>query len=280
MKTTLLSISLLLLNSPLFCTQGRSLTGPRLGVSLADVQHWVPKDIWNGMVSPLRHGTFNSSTVKNWFFWTLMLEKIFEGPLDSKEIPPVNSKGNQPWIYTGRTNAEVQAPILWPPDAKSWLTGKDPDAGKDGGQEKVMTEVEMVGWHHWLNAHEFEQTPADSEGQGSLVCCSPWSHRVRHNLVTEQQQWQNTSNIFMGIFIHGENIFFTDTMWHFSQVPIWNYMPLITTPNNKMWKHSCFGVFSHLSPMPKLQPREYSYVTAWMSNKHQMTWLVICIRTA
>ena len=121
MKTILLSMSLLLLNSPLFCTQGRSLTGHRLGVPLADVQHWLTKDVCNGMIS-LWHGTFNSSTVKNWFFWIVVLEKTLEGPLDSKEIPPVNSKGNRCWILTGRTNAEAQAPILWPPDAKSWLS--------------------------------------------------------------------------------------------------------------------------------------------------------------
>ena len=93
--------------------------------------------------------------LKNWCFWTVVLEKTLESPLDSKEIQPVHPKGNQPWIFTGRADAE--APILWPPDAKSQLTGKDPDAGKDWGQEeKGMTEDEMVGWHHWLNGHEFE----------------------------------------------------------------------------------------------------------------------------
>ena len=90
-------------------------------------------------------------------------------------IKPVNPKGNQIWIFIGRTDAEAETPILWPPDAKSQLIGKDPDAGKDWGQEvKRVTEDEMAGWHHWLNGHEFEQTPGDSEGQGSLVCCSPW----------------------------------------------------------------------------------------------------------
>ena len=90
--------------------------------------------------------------------------------------------------YSGRTNAEAEALILWPPDANSWLIGKDPDAGKDWGQEE-MTEDELVGWHHWLNGHESEQIPGDREGQGSLVCCSLWgSQRVRHDLLTEQQQ--------------------------------------------------------------------------------------------
>ena len=88
---------------------------------------------------------------------------------------PVNPKGNQPWIITGRTGAE--APILWPPDAKSWLTGKDPDAGKDWRQEKGATEDEMAGWHHGLNGHEFERTPGCGEGQGNLACCCPWGRK-------------------------------------------------------------------------------------------------------
>ena len=89
--------------------------------------------------------------------------------------------------YSLRTDAEAEAPIPWPPDMKSQLIGKDPDAGKDWGQDKGVTEDEMVGWHHLLNEHEFEQTPGDSEGQGSLVCCSLWDHRVGHNLAPKQQ---------------------------------------------------------------------------------------------
>ena len=111
--------------------------------------------------------------LKNWCFWILVLEKTLESPLDCKEIQPVNPKGNQPWIFIGRTDAE--ALVLWPPDVKSRLIGKDPYAGKDWGQEeKGMTENEMVGWHHWLNGYEFEQTLGNGEGQGSWVCCSPW----------------------------------------------------------------------------------------------------------
>ena len=94
-------------------------------------------------------------------------------------IEPVHPKGNQPWIFIGRTDAEAEAPILWPPDVKSWLTGKDPDDGKDWGQEeKRATGEKMVGWHHQLNGHEIEQTPGDSGGQRSLACCSPWAHKV------------------------------------------------------------------------------------------------------
>ena len=111
-----------------------------------------------------------SWALKNWCFGIMVLEKILESPLDSKEIKLVNPKGNQTWIFMGRT--ETEAPIFWPPNAKSQLIGKDPDSGKDWGQEERMTEDETVGWHHQLNGREFEQTPGDSEGQGSLVCCS------------------------------------------------------------------------------------------------------------
>ena len=118
--------------------------------------------------------------LKNWCFWTVVLEKTLESPVDSKEIKPVHPKGNQPWRFTGRIDAEAEAPILWPPDVKSWLTGKDTDAGKDWGQEeKGTTENEMIGWHHQLNVHEFEQPLGDGEGQGSLVCCSPWAAKSR-----------------------------------------------------------------------------------------------------
>ena len=106
----------------------------------------------------------------------MVLEKTFESPLDCKEIQLIHPKGNQSWIFIGRTEAE--APILWPPDAKSWIIGKDPDAGKDWRQdEKVTTEDKMVGWHHQLKGHEFEQIPGDGEGQRNLVCCSPWGHK-------------------------------------------------------------------------------------------------------
>ena len=102
----------------------------------------------------------------------------FKSPLNGKLIKPVNPKGNQPWIFIGRTSAKAEAPILWPPDVKNWLIGKETDAGKDGGQEeKRATEDEMIRWHHRLKEHELEQTPRDSEGQGSLVCCSPWGHK-------------------------------------------------------------------------------------------------------
>ena len=125
--------------------------------------------------------------LKNWCFQTVVLEETLESPLNSKEIKPVNPKGNQPWIFTRRTDAEAEAPILWPPDRKSRLIGKDLDAGKDWGQVKGVIEDEMAGWHHWLNGHEFEQTLGDNDGQGSLVCCSPWGHKESD--MTEQLNW-------------------------------------------------------------------------------------------
>ena len=115
---------------------------------------------------------------KNWCFWIVVLEKTLASPLDSKEIKPVSHKGDWSWIFTGRTDAEAEASILWPPDGKSWLTGKDPGAMKDSGQEEEeMVEDEVVWWCQWCCGYEFEQTLGDGEGQGSLVSCSPWAHK-------------------------------------------------------------------------------------------------------
>ena len=129
---------------------------------------------------------------KNWCLRTVVLEKTPETPLDSKEIKSVNPKGNQPWIFIGRIDTEAEAPTLWPPKAKSWLTGKDPDAGKDWGQEeKGATEDEMVGWGHWFSGHKFESTLVDNEGLASLASCSPWGlQRVGHDWATEQQHFR------------------------------------------------------------------------------------------
>ena len=125
--------------------------------------------------------------LKNWYFQIVVLEKTLESLLDCKEIKPVNPKGNQPWIFIGRADAEVEAPIFWPLDAKSQLIGKDPEVGKDWRQEeKRAAEDEMVRWHHLLNGQESEPAPGDSEGQGSLEHCSP--QRVGHDLVIKQKQ--------------------------------------------------------------------------------------------
>ena len=124
--------------------------------------------------------------LKNWCFWNVVLEMTLESPLDCTEIKPVNPKGNQSWIFIGRTDAE--ASIIWPPDVKSWLIRKDPDTGKDWRQGKGMTEDKMDGWHHRLSGYLFEQAPGDGKGQGSLVFCSPWGCRVERDWATEQQQ--------------------------------------------------------------------------------------------
>ena len=117
----------------------------------------------------------------------MVLEKTLERPLDCKEIKLVNPKGNQPWIFIGKTDAKAETPILWPPDAKNWLIGKDPDAGKDWRQEKKgKTEDEMAGWHHQLDGHEFEQALGVGDGQGSLVCCSPQGCKE-----SDMTQWVN-----------------------------------------------------------------------------------------
>ena len=139
-------------------------------------------------------------TAKNWCFWTVVLEKTLESPLDCKEIQPVHSEGDQPWVCFGRTDAKAEAPIFWPPHAKSLgqyfghLMGrpirKDSDVGKDRKQEeKGKTEDEMVRWHHWLNGHEFEQVLEDGKGQGSLECFSPWGHKE-----LDTTDWLNNNN--------------------------------------------------------------------------------------
>ena len=115
---------------------------------------------------------------ENWCFKLWCWRRLFECPLDCRNIKPVSLKGNQPWTFIGRTDAETEAPILWTPDVKSQLVGKDPDSGKDWGQyEKGETEDKMAGWHHRLSGHEFKQTPGDSEEQGCLVSCWSWSHK-------------------------------------------------------------------------------------------------------
>ena len=129
---------------------------------------------------------------KNWCFWTV-LEKTLESPLDCKESQPVHPKGDQSWVFIGRTDAEAETPILWPNDVKNWLIWKDPDAEKDWGQEeKGTTEDEMVAWHHWLDGHEFEQALGVGDRQGSLACCSPWSRKELDT--TERLNWTEQPN--------------------------------------------------------------------------------------
>ena len=143
---------------------------------------------------------------KNWYFWIVVLENTLESPLDSTEIKPVSLKGNQPRIFIGRSDAEAEALILWPPDVKSLLTGKDPDAGKDWGQEKEATVDEMVEWHHQLSGQKFEQTPGGSEGHRSLACCSPWGHKGLDTI--ERLNWTEIISFYCMLY-QREGIYIT-----------------------------------------------------------------------
>ena len=136
----------------------------------------------------------------------MVLETTLESPLDSKEIKPVNPKENQPCIFIGRTDAEAEISILWLPDAKNWLIGKDPDAGKDWRpKEKGMKEDEMVGCHHWLNGYEFEQAPVVDDGQGSLGCCGLWGHKESDK--TEQLNWTELKPVtYQSIWRHSDRL--------------------------------------------------------------------------
>ena len=132
---------------------------------------------------------------KYWCFWTVVLEKTLESPLDCKEIQPVHSEGDQPWVFFGRNDAKAETPVFWLPHVKNRLIGKDSDAGKDWGQEeKGMTEDEMVGWHHWLDGHEFEVGSGVGDGQGGLACCSPWGGKESN--ITERLNWTELSNMY------------------------------------------------------------------------------------
>ena len=128
---------------------------------------------------------------KNWCSWTVLLEKTLERPLDSKEIQTVHPKGNQSLMFFGRTDAKAETPILWPRHVKSWLIGKDPDAGRDWEQEeKGMTEDEMAGWHDWLNGHEFEWTLRVGDGQGGLACYDSWGRKE-----SDTTEWLNWTEL-------------------------------------------------------------------------------------
>ena len=135
---------------------------------------------------------------KNGCFWTVVLEKTLESPLDCKETQPVHPKGDQSWVFIGRTDAEAETPILRPPHAKRWLIGKDPDAGRDWGQEeKGTTEDEMAGWHHRLNGHEFEWTLGVCDGQGGLVCCDSWGRKESD--MAERLNWTELRHLYRAV---------------------------------------------------------------------------------
>ena len=164
----------------------------------------------------------------------MVVEKTLESPSDCKKIKPVNPKGNQSWIFIGRIDAEAEAPILWPSDAKSQLILKDPDAQKDWRkEEKVTTEDEIVGWHHQLNGHESEQTPGNGEGQGSLACCSPWSRKKSDTI-----EWLNSNNQFSIRVKSVSCSVMSDSLWPHE---LWPARPLC--PWNSPVKNT--GVSSH-----------------------------------
>ena len=131
---------------------------------------------------------------KNWCFWTAVLEKTLESPLNCKEIQPVHSEGDQPSVFFGRNDAKAETPVFWPPHVKSWLIGKDSDTGRDWGQEaKGTTEDEMAGWHHWLDGCESEWTPWVGDGQGALACCDSWGRKEMD--VTERLNWTELNGL-------------------------------------------------------------------------------------
>ena len=151
---------------------------------------------------------------KNWCFWTVVLEKTLKSPLDCKEIQPVHSKGDQSWVFTGRTDAEAETPILCPPHAESWLIGKDSDAGRDWGQEeKGMTEDEMAGWHHWVDGHEFEWTLGVGDGQVGLACCNSWGHKG-----SDTTEWLNWTELTLN------QVSLKSSFPHSLCIPIWFYV--------------------------------------------------------
>ena len=153
---------------------------------------------------------------KNWCFWTVVLEKTLESPLDCKEIQPVHPKGDQSWVFIGKSDVETETPIIWPLNENSWLIGKDPNAGKDWRRKdwrwkNGMTEDEVVRWHHQLNGHEFEYTPGVGDGQGGMMCCSPWGCKELDT--TEQLNWltdmgKKNDLFFMYFFLQAVSSFY------------------------------------------------------------------------
>ena len=195
-------------NSPIYCSiENNKILRNKFNQRGEGSLHWRLQDIderrrckqmerypiFTAMVFPCSHVQMweldqKEGWVPKYCRFQFVVLKTLESPLNSKEIKPVNSKGNQPWIFTGRTDAEAEAAVLWPPDAKSWLIRKDPDAGKDWRQEeKGIAEDEMIGWYHQFDGHEFEQAPGVGDGQRSLECHSPWSH-IESDM-TEQLNW-------------------------------------------------------------------------------------------
>ena len=176
-----------------------------------------------------------SWVLKNWYLWTVALEKTIESPLDCKEIQPVHPKGDQSWVFTGRTDVEAETPILWPPDVKSWLIGKYSDAGRDWGQEeKGTTEDEMAGWHHGLSVHGFGWTPEVDDGQGGLGCCCSWGRKELDT--TERLDWSEYTSRHK--YYHG--------LWLY-RICVWCLYTHVHTTQNAVccWSESCTPWAAH-----------------------------------
>ena len=172
-----------------------------------------------------------SWVAKNCCFWTVVFEKTLESPLDRKESQPVHPKGNQSWIFIGRTDAEAEAPILWLPDGKNWLIWKYPDSGKDWRwEEKGTTEDEMVGWHHQFYGHEFEQAPRVGDGQGGLPWCSPWGCKEADR--TEQLNYTELISLKTGWFDLRRE-------WYTTLVYVpWEPLELYKRPKTTLWPNN------------------------------------------
>ena len=161
----------------------------------------------------VRVGLWRKLSTKDWCFWTVVLEKTLESPLDCKETQPVHSEGDQPWDFFGRNDAKAETPVLWPPHAKSWLIGKDSDAGRDWGQEeKGKTEDEMAGWNHRLDGRESEWTPGVGDGQGDLACCHSWGRKE-----SDTTEWLNWNRIGVYKSLHSDySSLFSPLLWRYT----------------------------------------------------------------
>ena len=178
----------------------------------------------------------------------MVLEKTLESPLDCKEIQPVHPKGDQSWVFFGRTDAEAETPVLWPPHAKSWLIGKDSDAGRDWEQEeKGMTEDEMAGWHHRLDGHEFGWTPGVGDGQGGLACCDSRGHKESDT--TERLNWTEINCALLGCFI---------ITWHIAHLTHLLFLPccwsVFPTRTEALWERPPSTLLIVASPVPRTLP--------------------------
>ena len=189
--------------------------------------------------------------------------------LDSKEIHPVHPKGDQSWVFIGRTDSEAETPILWPPHAKNWFIGKDPDAGKDWGQEeKGVTEDYMVGWHNWLDGHEFEQALGVGNEQGGLVCCSPWGCRVGHDWATELNKYHQQSHAGI-ILILLTTVRSKEQKSCVKPWPIWTRTPLFFGHRTQ----SCHLLFLRLGGIPSSSPlTSPSRRASWLAPRNCTTF--------